>query len=185
MSLDHLFFDDWATLVRTGVLGVCAYVALVVLLRISGKRTLSKMNAFDFLVTIALGSALATVMLSKSTSLAQGLVAFALLVGCQFVVTWLSVRWRWVRKLVTGEPGLLLYRGEFIASAMRQCRVTEDDIRAALRAAGVGDRTEVHAVVLETDASFSVIESARAGGASTLREVRGSPAPDHPREAGT
>jgi uncharacterized membrane protein YcaP (DUF421 family) len=175
VSPDRLLFDDWAVLARTGLLGVAAYASLVALLRVSGKRTLSKMNAFDLLVTIALGSALATVMLSKSTSLAQGLVAFALLVGCQFAVTWASVRWRWVRRLVTGEPRLLLYRGEFLATALRECRVTEEEVLAAMRAAGVGDQREVHAVVLETDASVSVVRSPGEDGASTLSALNVHP----------
>lgn len=74
------------------MLGVLSYTALVVLLRTSGKRTLSKMDAFDFVVTIALGSTLASVMLSKNTSWAQGVVAFGLLITLQYAVTWLSVR---------------------------------------------------------------------------------------------
>lgn len=157
------------------MLGVCAYAALVVLLRLSGDRTLSKMNAFDFLVTVALGSTLASVVLSRNTSLVQGVLAFAVLVGCQYVVTWLSVRFRWVRRLVTGEPQLLLYQGEFIDSALRRSRVTEDEVLAALRAAGLNDRRGAHAVVLETDASFSVIGSNRPAEASTLRKVHGLP----------
>ena len=85
------FFDTWLALGRTAVVGVLAYLALVFLLRISGKRTLSKMNAFDLVVTVALGSTLATVLLSKNVALANGVLAFALLIGLQFAITWLSV----------------------------------------------------------------------------------------------
>jgi len=62
--VDGLFFSDWQTLGRTLVIGVLAYVMLIVLLRVCGKRTLSKMNAFDFVVTVAMGSTLATILLS-------------------------------------------------------------------------------------------------------------------------
>ena len=98
-----IFFSGWDSLLRTLVVGVLAYAALVVILRASGNRTLSKMNAFDFVVTIALGSTLATVLLSKSVALAEGVFALALLVALQFAVTWSSVRAGWVRRLVTGE----------------------------------------------------------------------------------
>ncbi len=177
--MDSIFFDGWMPLLRTTLLTLFAYVSLVLLLRVSGKRTLSKMNAFDLLVTVALGSALATVILSKDTSLVQGVLAFALLVGCQFAVTWLSVRWGWVRRFVTGEPQMLFYRGEFLRAAMRRSRVTEDEIRAALRGAGLGDTGAAHAVVLETDASFSVVRStdaAAASSSSSLSDVQGAPA---------
>lgn len=85
--LEGVFFDSWTTLLRTLVVGVLAYVTMVAFLRISGKRTLSKMNAFDLIVTVALGSTLATVLLSKDVALAEGALAFALLIGLQFVVT--------------------------------------------------------------------------------------------------
>lgn len=68
-------------------MGVLAYVALVVLLRVSGKRTLSKMNAFDLVVTVALGSTLATVLMAKDVALAEGVFAFALLIGLQLFVS--------------------------------------------------------------------------------------------------
>ncbi len=87
-----------------------AYIALVLLLRISGKRTLTKLNAFDLVITVALGSTLATSVLSKQTTLAEGVLAFAVLIVLQFVVTWTSVRWRPVEDLVKSEPTLCCAR---------------------------------------------------------------------------
>ena len=84
---------------------------MVLLLRVSGKRTLTKMNAFDLVVTVALGSMLATVLLTKSVALAEGLTAFVLLIFLQFVLTWLSVRSRAVSRLVKSELTLLVYQG--------------------------------------------------------------------------
>ncbi len=170
-----MLFSDWDSLLRTLVVGVLAYVALVVFLRISGKRTLSKMNAFDLIVTVALGSTLATVLLASDVALAEGALAFALLIGLQFTVTWSSVRARWVRRLATGDPLMLLYRGEFLPAALRQARVTEDEIRAAIRSAGVGSLDQVYAVVLETDGSFSVVRPGKDGNDSSLDGVDGSP----------
>lgn len=170
--MDHLFFDNWAVLIRTAVIGVLAYVSLVVFLRVCGKRTLSKMNAFDFVVTVALGSTLATVLLNKNVTLAQGALGFALLIGMQFAVTWSSVRARWVRRLTTGEPSLLFYQKKLLPLALRWERVTEDEVRAAVRAAGFANLNEVEAVVLETDGSFSVIRRSEKSGESTLLGVR-------------
>lgn len=168
--MEHVLFDDWSVLLRTAVIGVLAYVSLVALLRVTGKRTLSKMNAFDFVVTVALGSTLATILLSKDVALAQGALALALLVGLQFVITWSSVRARWVRRLVTGEPSLLLYRGAFLPDALRRVRVTEDEVRAGIRSAGLAALDDAEAVVLETDGSFSVV---RRGDGSALASLSG------------
>ncbi|MDO8862081.1 DUF421 domain-containing protein [Haliea sp. E1-2-M8] len=171
--IDQMLFSGWDSLLRTLIVGVLAYVTLVVFLRISGKRTLSKMNAFDLIVTIALGSTLATVLLSRDVALAEGALAFALLICLQFVVSWSSVRARWVRRLATGEPLMLLYSGEFLPEALRKARVTEDEVRAAVRSAGIDSLTKVHAVVLETDGSFSVVRPGEDGNASSLAGVVG------------
>ncbi len=94
------FFEDWSGLGRVIVVGTLTYVALVLILRISGKRTLSKMNAFDLVVTVALGSTLATIILSKDVALAEGILALGLLIGLQYVVTWSSVRSNTINHLV-------------------------------------------------------------------------------------
>lgn len=87
-----MLFQGWTGPARTVLVGALAYAGLVVFLRLSGKRTLSKLNAFDLVVTVALGSTLATILLDEKVPLAEGLTAFAVLIGLQFVVTWTSVR---------------------------------------------------------------------------------------------
>ncbi|QIB65330.1 DUF421 domain-containing protein [Kineobactrum salinum] len=171
--MEGMVFGGWSSLVRTLTVGIMAYVVLVVFLRISGKRTLSKLNAFDLVVTVALGSTLATVLLNKSVPLSDGILAFALLIGLQLIVTWLSVRVRWLRQIVTGEPLLLLYRGEFIPASLRHARVTEDEVRSAVRASAILSLEEVEAVVLETDGSLSVVRRGPDGGRLSLEGVRG------------
>ncbi|MDJ0387800.1 DUF421 domain-containing protein [Roseomonas sp. E05] len=152
-----MFFDSWTGLARVLIVGSLAYVALVVLLRVSGKRTLAKLNAFDFIVTVALGSTLATVLLSKSVALAEGILAFALLAGLQFVVAWLSVRSERFDALVKSEPALLLHQGRFLDSALRAQRVTREEVLSALRGQGFARPEQVGAVVLETDGTLSVL----------------------------
>lgn len=170
--MDQIFFSGWDGLIRTLIVGIFAYIGLVTFLRWSGKRTLSKMNAFDFIVTVSLGSTLATVLLSKNVVLAEGLSALALLIVLQFVVTWLSVRIRWVRKVITGEPQILMRRGMFVTESMRKTRVAESEIYAAVRSAGFADLTQVAAVVLETDGSFSVVPCGDAPVKSSLADIQ-------------
>lgn len=152
-----MFFNSWQDIIRTVIVGIFAYIALVLMLRISGKRTLSKMNAFDLVVTVALGSTLATILLSKDVALAEGVAAFATLIGLQYVIAWLSVRSHTIRDWVKSEPTLLLHRGKFLTQMMKVNRVTEDEVRAAVRAQGITAMENVGAVVLETDGSFTVL----------------------------
>jgi uncharacterized membrane protein YcaP (DUF421 family) len=182
----NVFFDSWAGLARVLLLGIPAYVALVLILRISGKRTLTKLNAFDLVVTVALGSTLATVLLSKNVALAEGVVALALLVLLQYAITWASVRLVWFRRLVKSEPTLLVHRGAFLDGAMREQRVTREEVLSVLR--GQSSITAVEdaaAVVLETDGSFSVLSEAPSGGdGNVLVNVAGA-AENAGRIAGT
>ncbi len=170
--MERLFFDEWSVLLRTGLIGVLAYVGLILLLRCSGKRTLSKMNAFDFVVTVALGSTLASILVSKDVALAQGLLAFALLIGLQYLITWSSVRAAWMRRLVTGEPTLLVHRGSPLPEALRHSRVTEAELAAAVRSAGLPDLAAAEAVILESDGSFSVVGREAGAGELDLAGVR-------------
>ena len=114
------------------------------------------MNAFDLIVTVALGSTFATILFSKDVALAQGVVAFMLLCGLQFTITWLPVRSQTITGFVKSEPTLLLYRGEFLPKAMKDERVLESEVRAALRSNGIATIGDVETVVLETDGSLSV-----------------------------
>lgn len=156
--MEAVFFDGWEALIRTVIVGLLAYCFLVILLRVSGKRTLAKMNVFDWVVTVALGSTLATILVNQDVTLAQGALALALLIGMQFVVTWSGVRAKWVRSAVSGEPSLLLYDGSFLPEALKRERVNEDDVYAAVRSSGIAALDQVRAVVLETDGSFSVLK---------------------------
>ena len=130
---------------------------LVVALRVSGKRTLSKMNAFDFVVTVALGSTLATLLLSRDVAVTEGLTAFLVLIGMQYLVAWSSVRSKLVRELVRSEPRLLVRRGELLDGALKDERISTDEALAAIRSEGFGDLAEIDALILETDGSFSVV----------------------------
>jgi uncharacterized membrane protein YcaP (DUF421 family) len=156
------------SLIRVALVAPAAYIALIVLLRISGKRTLSQFNAFDFVVTVAIGSMLATIVVSRDVQLPVGIIGFALLILLQFVVAWLVCRIPRVECAVKARPSLLLQNGEFLNETMLDERVSEEEILMAIRKTGNGDLADIAAVVLETDGSFSVIPRERLGNASAL-----------------
>lgn len=165
-----MFTGSLYGLVRILVVGSLAYLLLIAILRVSGKRTLSKMNAFDFIVTVALGSILATVMLSKDVPLAEGILAFSLLAALQFAIAWSAQRAPLLETAIKSEPRILLWDGQVDEAALLDERVTRDEIKAAVRKSGAGDLVNIAAVVLETDGSFSVIARDAAGDGSALPE---------------
>ena len=166
-------FGSWSDAARAVISGLLAYAALVALVRISGKRTVAKWNAFDLIVTVALGSTLGSTIVSGTVPVMQGAGAFVVLIALQFAITWTSVRWHFIHRLIKAEPALLLRDGRLEDETMRRERVTEDEVLTAARRGGFGDLRQVHAIVLETDGSFSVIGSIADDVAySTLRGVQ-------------
>lgn len=169
--MEKLLFDSWESTFRTFIITVLAYFSMIFLLRISGKRTLSKMNAFDFVVTVALGSALAAVALNKSIALTDGAMAFFTLIFLQFVLTWLSVRVKAVKNIITAAPTMLLYKGELLHGSLKRERITEEEISMAARKKGITDLKEIDVVVLETTGDITIIKNTGAAASGTLSDV--------------
>jgi uncharacterized membrane protein YcaP (DUF421 family) len=168
-----MWFDTSDQVARVVLAGAVGYVALVLILRWSGKRTLAKLNAFDFVVTIALGSTLATIALSSDVSIAEGVVALALLVLLQFAIAWLSVRSDAVRHQARSHPVVLVRDGEVLDDPLRAARLSHEEIRQAVRSSGIGGMELVGTAVLETDGTISVITRTQLGSRSALDDVRG------------
>ena len=130
------------------------------------------MNAFDFIVTIALGSSLATVALNKNVALADGALAFFLLVFLQYIITWISVRNKRFKNLITSQPILLLYKGRLLKDVLRKERVTIDELQMVARKAGIEDLKEIDAIVMETTGDLVVISDLHSTKAPTLENVQ-------------
>lgn len=179
-----MFFDDIGDIARVVALGGLAYLVLVAVLCLSGKRTQAKLNAFDLVVTVAFGSVLATSFLTPTVSLAESAAAFATLALAQFAVAKASVLRPAFGQAVRARPTALLVHGRLRPDALHTERVTPADVRAAIRREGIARTEYVAAVVLETDGSISVVGDARAGG-SALADVDGWPASRPERRAET
>lgn len=153
----EMLFQGWSDLGRIVVVGSLTYVGLIAMIRVSGKRTLAKMNAFDLVVTVSLGSILASTLLLKDISLAEGMTAFYVLIALQYLISWSASRFEGFRRLIKAQPQLVMYEGQMLTSALRKERLTKGEIMAKIRENGQKDLTAVKAVVLETDGTLSVL----------------------------
>jgi uncharacterized membrane protein YcaP (DUF421 family) len=169
-----MWFDSWSDIGRIVLVGTAAYAVLIVVLRLTGKRTLSQLNAFDFVVTVALGSTVATILLSSDVSWSEGVVALGLLAGLQLLVAGISARWPRTRTVITAEPVVVLAHGQIRRQALQENRLSEAEVRQAVRMQGSGDLSKVAAVVLETNGKLSVISSSTYGNGSALDELSGT-----------
>lgn len=170
-----MIFTDWETIKNIIISGVITYLFFILAIRIFGKRSLSQLNAYDFSVTVAFGSILASTLTNSNLSAMAGIASFTLLLLLQFVIAKLAVHIPLFNKATKAMPSLLFYKGKFDDEMMKKKRVTKDDLFQAVRLEQNASLDEVLAVVMEANGQLSVLQySENYPANSTLQNI------DHP-----
>jgi uncharacterized membrane protein YcaP (DUF421 family) len=134
------------------------YAAVLIGLRLGGRRELGQLTPFDLVVILLVANAVQNAMVGADTSLQGGLVAAATLLVVNAGVARLRLRSARVRQLVEGLPVILVQHGELVAANLRREGITEEEVVAAVREHGeIGDLSQVELAVLETDGSVSIV----------------------------
>lgn len=169
--MDRFLFNGWAPLAHIAVIGLIGYAALILFLRLAGKRTLSRMNAYDMVMTMALGSVLTKAMLTPDQSVSETVFAIALLIACQYVVSLAAFRWQWAAFLAAPSPSVLFHDGHFLEAALKKERVRQSEIEDTVKEKGLEDMTQVDTVILAANGEVSVlVKAGRApAGPTTVR----------------
>lgn len=150
-------WSSWPRVVEIALNAILFYVFIVALVRIVGKRTTSELNNFDWIINVAAGSLAASGIMLDDVATIDALVAISGLAVCQYLATW------WVRQtdlgsaVIKAQPTLLTHKGEYLWDAMEQVRVSEEEVRAALRKAGAIENSAANWVILETNGELAVI----------------------------
>lgn len=147
----------WESVRDVAVNTALAYLFLLFVIRIAGKRSLGRMSNFDLVVTYALGALLATMAVSDAVPLTRGIVAVSVLFLLEYVLEWLAARSPWVSRVLNAPPTVLMHQGQFLHVRMRRQRVTEAEILQAVRDQGIPSLAHVEAVVLEGNGSLVAI----------------------------
>ena len=177
------FTTDGATLWRIALSAALVLAATIAAIRANGLRSLSKMSSFDFAVTVAIGSVVASTVLSKDPSVAEGAFAVVSLLLCQRLVALARLRIG-ASALVDNSPIVLMRGTELVDGALERSRVTADDVYAKLREANVTSLDQVRCVVLESTGDISVLHG-EPGGELDERVMRGVEGRGAPGPGGT
>jgi len=150
------------TLDLTSALGIiirttAVYLAILIGLRLAGKREIGQMTVFDLVVLLLIANAVQNAMVGPDTSLIGGIFAAIVLLAVNALVARLRLRSPRLRHLVEGTPTLLVLHGEVIPEHMRREGIDEESLLTALREHGVAEISEVEMAVLEIDGSISVV----------------------------
>lgn len=155
--MDMLFFDDIEKLARIVLTAVLVYILIVVTTKISGKRSTSQLNNFDWIVTVMIGSLGASTILLKDIPFIEGGASILTLYVLQYGVTKYASYSPYFGRLILSEPRIVFYQGQFLTSAMLEERLTRQELVSAMRKEGIHNIKDVEAIILESDAMLSVI----------------------------
>ena len=155
--------SDWITSTATAIgmvliSGLSIYMVLLLFTRLSGLRSFAKMSSFDFAITVALGTVIASTLLTRDPPLLQGLAGLAVLYGIQYAVSKARRHTEWAKLIVDNRPLLVMAGAEVISEHLDRVRMTEEDLKSKLRMAGVTHPDQVLAVVFETTGDVSVMK---------------------------
>lgn len=156
--MEKWFIDSYASLLGVAVSCIVIYAAVILFTRIFGKRSFSKMSSFDFAMTVAVGSIIATTILSSSVSIINGVVGLLMVYVLQLAAAYMR-RYKFFRETIDNTPLLLMDGADILYDNLKKARVTEGDLRSKLREANVFQLSQVKAVVFETTGDISVLHS--------------------------
>ena len=165
-----MFTLNWGDLGRIILIGTLAYIALIIMLRIAGKRTLTQLNAFDLVITVSIGSVFATILLDKTISIFDGLAAFFVLIALQWIFSRTTTETSKVSSLIKGDSSILYFRGEYFMDVMESERIEKEEVVQAMRMQGKGRMDEVEAVILESNGQLSVLSKSKGDEDTTIPE---------------
>jgi uncharacterized membrane protein YcaP (DUF421 family) len=136
---------------------ILVYLAVLIGLRLAGKREIGQMTVFDLVVLLLIANAVQNAMVGPDTSLTGGVLAAIVLLILNAIVARLRLRWPRLKRWVEGTPTLLVLHGEIIPAHMQKEGVDSETLETALREHGVSSLKEVEIAVLEIDGSISIV----------------------------
>jgi uncharacterized membrane protein YcaP (DUF421 family) len=134
---------------------VIVYVALLILLRLSGKRTVGELSIFDLIVVIVLGSAVRTSLLGNDKSLLGGLLVVSVLLLVDFIAAFLTARFKKVERLLDGKPVLVARDGVVFHDVLKKCNVPSGTFDGVLRKHSLTTE-QIGQAILEANGTITV-----------------------------
>ena len=139
------------------VRGSVMYLTLFFLLRVLLKRESGTTGMTDLLVIVLIADAAQNGMASGYTSLADGVLLVAVIIGWAYLLDAVAYRWQPAARLIRPKPLALVRDGRMLHRNMRRELVTEDELYGQLREQGIDSLADVREMRMESDGQFSVI----------------------------
>ena len=135
---------------------VFLYLVLIAIIRFLGKRQLGQMEPSEVVVTMVVADLASISMQDSSVPISSSLIPILAVLGMELILSALSLRSVFLRKLLCGKPVILIENGKFLQDNMRKTRITLDELTGHLRQKDVLDLASVQYAILETNGNLSV-----------------------------
>jgi uncharacterized membrane protein YcaP (DUF421 family) len=152
-----MFFHSWADVLRVLVVTTAMFVLVVALLRMVGQQALAKMSGFDAVATVTIGAIVATAAIDRNVTVSEAFIAVVAILALQELTRFLQSRYLTAHHAVREPPRVLVWDGQLLEDRLRDVDISADEVRAAVRKAGLRSIGEARAVVLENDGEWSVV----------------------------
>lgn len=134
------------------------YVALMVLFKIAGRRSLAELTTFDFILLMIIGEATQQALLGDDFSFTNSMQVIVTLIAIDVGLSLLKQRWEWVSRLIDGEPTIIVENGKLLQRRMRLARLVEADVKEAARSSqGIETLDEIKFAIIERNGKISII----------------------------
>ena len=137
--------------------GTIVFIAVLVLLRLGGKRQMAQLSATEFVAVLLISNAVQNAMNGGDNSLVGGLILAAVLIIMSWCISLLTFRSKRIQAVFEGTPTLLIHKGKLIEEHMKHERITISELKILVRKQGVLSLHEVKSAVLEADGSLTII----------------------------
>ncbi len=144
----------WEIIVRSAAV----YLFLILILRISGKRQIGQLAPFDLVLLLVLANAVQNSMTGGDNSLVGGLISCTTLVGLNYAVGYVTFRNKKLEEVIEGRPQVLIHKGRVLEDVMGECKLTHNELEAALRQGGCAEVSDCHSAILENNGVISVVK---------------------------
>jgi uncharacterized membrane protein YcaP (DUF421 family) len=134
---------------------ILTFMLLWFVLRVSGKREVTQLSAFELILLVTLGDLISQTVLQEDFSLTGGALAVGTFTVLSILLSYVGWRFPRTRPVLNGEPTVLLTDGNVDEKVLRYERLPLDDVLVAAREHSVRDLADVDLVVLEPDGTFS------------------------------
>lgn len=136
---------------------IILYIAVLISLRVMGKGEIAEMNCFDLVITLLIAEVASTPMENNDIPMIYGIASLTGLVFMQTLISFLSIKFRWIGRIVSGKPSILINKGKIDYNELKKEKITINELLEQLRVQGHFNIKHIQYAILETDGNLSVV----------------------------